>query len=112
MNLKDCLKKISKKDATAIQQLVDSGMSETEAVLQQIGVVDGEIEKIAQTVDAYPVGTVAVDFDPEIQRYARGDVAGNVTIHRVSDNHVLHRLPNSGPGFELEFWDGLAFCPD
>ncbi len=37
---------------------------------------------------------------------------GNVTIHRVSDNRVLQRLPSFGPDSELATWDGVAFSPD
>ncbi len=66
----------------------------------------------AQTVEAFPVGTAAVDFDPRLDRYARGAIDGSVTIHRVADNHVVHRLPNPGPDAELAVWDGVVFSPD
>ncbi len=69
-------------------------------------------EEIAQLVDAWPVGTAMVDFDPDLQRYARGDIEGNITIHRIPDNHILHRLPSPGPGFELEIRDGAMLSPN
>jgi WD40 repeat protein len=69
--------------------------------------------EIAQTVDAYPTGSGMVDFDPQFERYARGYVEGHVTIHRISDNRILHRLPSPGPGLGVtKYFDGVVFSPN
>lgn len=63
-------------------------------------------------VDAWPRDTLLVDFDPSFERYARADVEGNVTVHRVSDHRVLHQLPNPGPAMRVVPSVGLSFSPD
>ena len=48
-----------------------------------------------------PVTTAGVDFDATLERYAFGDVQGNVTIRRVADGAELKHLPSSGKPLEL-----------
>ncbi len=69
-------------------------------------------EEVDQIVDAFPVGTVLLDFDPSIRFYARGDVDGRVALFRVADNEVMHELSGSDPGFTLSPGDGVVFSPD
>jgi serine/threonine protein kinase/WD40 repeat protein/Tfp pilus assembly protein PilF len=60
--------------------------------------------------EGFPVGTSGFAFDPEFERYARGDsIAGKVGVYRVSDNQLLQSLEGAGP---VSGWRGLEFSPD
>jgi WD40 repeat protein len=59
--------------------------------------------RVAQERDGLPEGTYALDFDPRLERYARLDVrAGTVSVCRVDDGTVTHRL-HVGPGSTCRF---------
>jgi WD40 repeat protein/Tfp pilus assembly protein PilF len=45
----------------------------------------------------WPSGSSSIDFDEALERYARTDVQGNVTVRRVADDAVIYRL-QSGIG--------------
>jgi serine/threonine protein kinase len=68
--------------------------------------------EITRKLKAWLPGTTTVDFDPRFERYARGDVDGNVTIHRVSDNAILHHLPSPRPDMQVENDFGILFSPN
>jgi WD40 repeat protein len=48
-------------------------------------------------------------FDAALQRYARAEQGGAVSIRRVEDDAELLRLPGLG---QLDAWPGLEFSPD
>ncbi len=41
-------------------------------------------------------GTSALDFDDRLERYARSDVTGAISVRRVDDDRELARLPGTG----------------
>jgi serine/threonine protein kinase/WD40 repeat protein/Flp pilus assembly protein TadD len=54
--------------------------------------------RVVQEWDGWPDGSVAVDFDPTLTRYARTDRRGVCFIHRVADGGEVARLPGlDGP---------------
>jgi WD40 repeat protein/tRNA A-37 threonylcarbamoyl transferase component Bud32 len=55
--------------------------------------------------DGYPSGSLFVDFDGALERYARSDRDGNVSVRRVADDHELWKLTGMGPG---ESWPVLS----
>lgn len=55
--------------------------------------------------EGYPSGTLVVDFDGALKRYARSDRDGNVSVRRVADDHELWKLSGMGPG---ESWPYLS----
>jgi WD40 repeat protein len=54
-----------------------------------------------------PPETSSLAFDPNVERYARSDGQGNISIRRVGDDHETIFLP--GPGYPA--W-GIRFSPD
>ncbi|HEV3084274.1 MAG TPA: protein kinase [Gemmataceae bacterium] len=52
--------------------------------------------EVVRAWDGFPAGTQAIDSDAALQRYARSDKDGNVTIRRVSDDHEEYFLPGRG----------------
>ncbi|MCA9214357.1 MAG: protein kinase [Planctomycetales bacterium] len=69
-------------------------------------------QEYAQLVDAFPVGSVFIDFDPALNRYARANSDGTVSIHCVDDHHLIGRLPCPGLEFEFANLDAVVFSPD
>lgn len=65
--------------------------------------------EVVQEWDGFPVGTSALSFDADCQRYARSDRDGNVTIRRVADDTILATLPGIGG---VDSYGGLEFSPD
>jgi serine/threonine protein kinase/WD40 repeat protein/tetratricopeptide (TPR) repeat protein len=63
--------------------------------------------RVAREWEGWPSGTANVNFDSKLERYARVDRQGNVSVRRVSDDQELWQLPPSGPGGT---W--LLFSPD
>ena len=63
--------------------------------------------RIAKEWPGWPVGSVTLDFAGTLERYARADRQGAVSIRRVSDDVELYHLAGLGPG---ENW--LHFSPD
>src|SRR5262249_23611850 len=64
--------------------------------------------RMGREVGSLPEGfTAVVRFDRGLERYARSDDQGNVTVCRVSDAAELARLPGFGVGAF-----GLVFSPD
>jgi len=56
----------------------------------------------------WPTGSSSgLAFDANLERYARSDEKGNVSVHRVDDNRVLAVLPCGGPGAS-----NMLFSPD
>ncbi|HEY2250057.1 MAG TPA: protein kinase, partial [Planctomycetaceae bacterium] len=55
--------------------------------------------------DGIPQGTTVVGFDPLLERSARADPNGAISVRRVSDDHELTVLPSSqtGPAWVLQF---------
>jgi serine/threonine protein kinase/WD40 repeat protein len=62
--------------------------------------------EVAAEWEGYPGGSDAVDFDGALKHYARSDLQGNVSIHRVSDREEIARIPGKGKQV------GLRFSPD
>jgi serine/threonine protein kinase/WD40 repeat protein len=63
--------------------------------------------KVSKEWDGYPSGSFRVIFDGRLERYARTDRDGTVTIFRVADNSKLCQIKWMGPG---ETW--TKFSPD
>jgi serine/threonine protein kinase/WD40 repeat protein len=57
----------------------------------------------------YPPGSRGTPgFDADLERYARSDVEGTISIRRVADDHELARLPSRGAGGAAN----IVFSPD
>ncbi len=54
----------------------------------------------------WPTGSVAFDFDGKLERFARSDLSGNVSIRRLKDDEEIGRIAGTG----RETW--LRFSPD
>jgi serine/threonine protein kinase/WD40 repeat protein len=54
--------------------------------------------RVAREWDGYPAGSTWVDFDGALERYARVDRSGAVSIRRVADDAEIYPLPGMGPG--------------
>jgi len=52
-----------------------------------------------QTWDAFPTGTAGVAFGHKVERYARSDQNGDISIRRVSDDSEIALLPGKGRPF-------------
>lgn len=52
--------------------------------------------RVAKEWDGWPTGTMSVDFTGNLERYARTDRQGVVSIRRVSDDAEIYRLPGIG----------------
>jgi WD40 repeat protein/Tfp pilus assembly protein PilF len=55
----------------------------------------------AQTWDGWPAGIVSVDFDDNLEVYARADRQGNVSVRRVAGDVELYRIPGRGKPTEV-----------
>ncbi len=53
--------------------------------------------RLAKEWVGWPVGSTHSDFDENLERYARGDVHGAVSVHRVIDNVRIALLPATDP---------------
>ncbi len=60
-----------------------------------------------QEWDGCPPGCAGVCFDHQLERYARSDAKGNISVRRVADDHELALLPGEAHGA----WT-LHFSPD
>jgi WD40 repeat protein len=57
--------------------------------------------------NGYPLGSKGIGFNSNLERYARGDAQGNISIRRiVDDKELMHE-----PGFGSDPWV-LRFSPD
>lgn len=63
--------------------------------------------RIAKESNPFPIGSFVVEFGSTLERYARVDRQGNVSICRVVDDVELWNLTGPGPG---EAW--TKFSPD
>jgi serine/threonine protein kinase/WD40 repeat protein len=54
--------------------------------------------RVAKEWDGWPAGSMTVDFDAALERYARTDRQGVIHIHRVSDGSEICHLDGFGPG--------------
>ncbi len=54
--------------------------------------------RVAKEWEGWPSGTVNVDFDATLERYARSDRAGHVSVRRVADDTLICQLPDLPPG--------------
>jgi WD40 repeat protein/tetratricopeptide (TPR) repeat protein len=61
----------------------------------------------AKSWGGFPSGTTVLAFDARLERYARSDERGNLSVRRVADDRELATLP--GPGRHAYF---LRFSPD
>jgi serine/threonine protein kinase/WD40 repeat protein len=61
----------------------------------------------AKAWNGFPPGTCALAFDARLERYARSDAQGNISVRRVADDGEIVRLP----GFGTHAWI-LRFSPD
>jgi WD40 repeat protein/Tfp pilus assembly protein PilF len=52
--------------------------------------------RVAREWDGWPAGSVDLTFDGKLERYARIDRQGDVSVRRVSDDQELWRLPSPG----------------
>jgi WD40 repeat protein len=57
--------------------------------------------------NGYPLGSKGIGFNSNLERYARGDAQGNISIRRIVDDKELMHLP----GFGSDPWV-LRFSPD
>jgi WD40 repeat protein/Flp pilus assembly protein TadD len=60
--------------------------------------------RVAKEWDGWPEGTSHIAFDDQLERYARVDLQGNVTVRRVADDAEVCRFP-SGIG---DCWPDLS----
>jgi eukaryotic-like serine/threonine-protein kinase len=63
--------------------------------------------RVAKEWDGLPTGSFGVDFAGTLERYARGDRQGVVSVRRVADDTEIYHLEGMGPG---ESWP--VFSPD
>jgi serine/threonine protein kinase/WD40 repeat protein len=61
--------------------------------------------RLAKEWEGWPVGSFSADFDGTLERYARTDRQGAVSIHRVAGNEEIAHLPGPGP---CEAWPRLS----
>jgi serine/threonine protein kinase/WD40 repeat protein/tetratricopeptide (TPR) repeat protein len=54
--------------------------------------------RVAKEWNGWPEGTINVDFDGTLERYARLDGSGNVSVRRVAGDDEIYRLPGMGSG--------------
>src|SRR5260370_27100204 len=52
-----------------------------------------------------------VAFDADLERYARSDSKGNLSVRRVTDDWELARLPGQGPGGAASGAADMRFHP-
>src|SRR5262249_2915400 len=57
--------------------------------------------------NGYPLGSKGIGFNSNLERYARGDAQGNISIRRILDDKELMHAP----GFGSDPWV-LRFSPD
>jgi WD40 repeat protein len=57
--------------------------------------------------NGYPLGSKGIGFNSNLERYARGDAQGNISIRRIEDDEELMHVP----GFGSDPWV-LRFSPD
>jgi eukaryotic-like serine/threonine-protein kinase len=63
--------------------------------------------KVTRQWPGHPPGTAGLVFDPALERYARSDQQGNISLRRTADDQELTRLPGPGKPAWL-----LRFSPD
>jgi WD40 repeat protein len=54
--------------------------------------------RVAREWDGWPTGSMTVDFDGPLERYARVDRQGVVHLHRVADGAEIAQMKGWGPG--------------
>ena len=64
--------------------------------------------EVAREWDGHPPGTSEVDFDADLERYARKDEKGNVSVRRVVDDVEIARVEGLGP----VGWPAIALSPN
>jgi serine/threonine protein kinase/WD40 repeat protein len=62
--------------------------------------------EVAKEWDGYPAGSDWVEFAPSFTHYARSDLQGKVSIHRLKDDEPIAHIPGEGKRV------GLRFSPD
>ena len=67
-------------------------------ILEQLGYTALALTdvKVLREWEGSPVGCDALSFDGTLERYARRDAQGNVSVRRVADDSEIVRIP--GPG--------------
>jgi hypothetical protein len=59
--------------------------------------------------DGWPEGSCHLAFDDQLERYARSDLKGNITVRRLADDAEVARRPGDGDMVPLGF--SRAGCP-
>src|SRR5262249_26434720 len=60
--------------------------------------------RMHQQWEGFPPGSTVMAPDAALERYARSDAAGNITIRRLADDREILRLPGPGkPAWTLLF---------
>src|SRR5262249_15945383 len=68
--------------------------------------------EVLQEWEGYPAGSVGLDFDGNLERYARLMKDGTVTVCRVSDDTEIARWQEPTEGDWPEAESNLRFSPD
>ncbi len=64
---------------------------------------------VARTWNGFPPGTLEIAFDPALEKYARSDVQGRISLRRVSDDAEIAAVAS---GIPPAGYRGLEFSPD
>ncbi|HUQ72681.1 MAG TPA: protein kinase [Planctomycetaceae bacterium] len=62
-----------------------------------LALMDVKVDREWDGCPGGPSEIPALSFDRRLERYARSDARGNVSVRRVSDDRELHLLPGTGP---------------
>lgn len=99
MALQDCFKKAGKalaeKDKKAIELFVADGMDEVEAVIQQLGVIDGEIDSFAKDMADKDIALASLE-KPSKELADTSDVGGEMLANRRQKGFSLADVRGAG----------------
>ncbi|HEV3260403.1 MAG TPA: protein kinase [Gemmataceae bacterium] len=73
------------------------------ATIAALALPDIDLVDKVKEWDGWPAGTTTFDFDTRLERYARADNDGKVSIRRVSDDRELIALPSIGQPATVRF---------
>lgn len=93
MALADCFKKLgkalSREDRTTIEALVESGLSETDAITQHLATLDAELDTVTNAVTDQG-GTVATTPEPTaLKQSGIDDTTQLSTLHNLTSENLL-----------------------
>ena len=86
--------------ATKLGMTEDDRLELRNAAIAALGLPDFEIEK---EWDGWPEGSPGLDFDAKLERYARSNKDGTVSIRRLSDDRELFALASMGQPASMRF---------